>query len=86
MKSEAISGKKGVYKVTLVALPARALTLQIVKGVARASIDINKKEAFLQRIYVHSVERTLLPPRVEYIEIYGIDPESGDQVYEKVLP
>jgi len=77
----------GAYKISLVALPARIATLFMTPdGKAQLNIEISGKQCRLQRIYVHSVERTLRPPKVEYVELFGIDPSTGAQAYEKIIP
>jgi hypothetical protein len=78
---------KGHYKIQLVALPSREITLSLnSEGVAEAHILINKKNCLLQRIYVHAVDRTLRLPKVEFIELFGTVAKSGEAVYEKHIP
>jgi hypothetical protein len=78
---------KGRYKIELVALPSRALTLFLNdKGAAEAHILINGKDCVLNRIYVHAVDRTLRLPKVEFVELFGTDATSGEAAYEKFVP
>lgn len=52
--------------------------------VALATID--GQAARLQRIYVKTVERTLAPPKVEYVELFGVQPGTGSALSERLLP
>ena len=78
---------KGHYKIQLVALPSREIHLYLNSaGVAEAHITIAGKECLLRRIFVHAVDRTLRLPKVEFIELFGVDAKSGEAVYEKYIP
>jgi len=82
---EPIAGNAGQYKIVLVALAARPLTLSLdSEGRAHAALTINNAPAYLHRIFVFSVERTLLPPRVDYVELFGVHTGTGEAVYEKI--
>jgi len=82
---EPIAGSAGQYKIVLVALSARPLTLSLdSEGRAHAALTINNAPAYLHRIFVFSVERTLLPPRVDYVELFGVHTGTGEAVYEKI--
>jgi len=50
-------------------------------------IMMKGKEAYLKRVFIE-LEPTLfgLKPNIHYIEIFGIDPQTGRQVYEKFIP
>jgi len=64
----------------------REITVERIGGVFRAVTEIAGKPAVLDRIYVKSVERTLLLPSVEFVDLFGYDPGSGDERYERLLP
>jgi hypothetical protein len=53
-------------------------------GMYRAETLIDGRPAFVERIYIKSIERGALP-KVEYVELYGQDTETGDNCYEKVI-
>lgn len=48
-------------------------------------IEIDGRPAILERIYIFADESGLMP-EVEYIELFGLDWETGDSRYEKYLP
>jgi hypothetical protein len=54
-------------------------------GRYRAETVIDGKAAFVEKIYVKSVEGNTLP-RVEYVELSGEDIETGSGRYEKLVP
>lgn len=86
ISSEATPGKAGSYNCRLVALPARPVTVFIDEsGRLRGQLAINGKQTDLVRIYVHAVERTLLPPKVTYVDLIGQD-ETGAYVSERIIP
>lgn len=83
---EAIAGKAGSYHCRLVALPERPVTVWLdANGAPHATIAINGKAAQVVRIYVHAVDRTLLPPKVTHVDLVGRD-ENGAIVSERIIP
>jgi hypothetical protein len=54
-------------------------------GRYRAETLIDGKPAFVEKIYVKSIEGNTLP-RVEYVEFSGEDIETGNDRYEKLVP
>jgi hypothetical protein len=54
-------------------------------GMYRAETLIDGRPAFVERIYIKSIEGGALP-KVEYVELYGQDIETGDSCYEKLIP
>ena len=54
-------------------------------GRYRAETLIDGKSAFVEKIYIKSIEGGTLP-RVEYVELSGQDIETGDDRYEKLIP
>jgi hypothetical protein len=70
--------------VQLVAYPERKLRVYQANGSCRAEILIDGHPAFLERIYVKSVDAAILP-KVEYLELYGRDAGTGANLYEKIL-
>lgn len=55
------------------------------KGNPIALFPINNKLQILKRVYV-SVDETHFMPRVYYIELFGKDPVTGKDVYERFKP
>ena len=70
--------------VQLVSYPQKKLGVYRVNGSYRVETVINGRLAFLERIYVKSVNGGILP-RVEYLELYGNDIRTGGSLYEKVV-
>jgi hypothetical protein len=86
LSSEAIASAPGRYHCRLIALPERVVTVWIdAEGKLHATVLINGKVAELVRIYVMAVDRTMRTPKVEYIDLVGID-ESGNAVHERMIP
>ena len=54
-------------------------------GMYRAETRIDGGPAFVEKIYIKSIEDGILP-RVEYVELRGKDIETGDNRYEKLIP
>jgi hypothetical protein len=73
----------GVF-MQLVSYPQRKLRICRVNGSYRVETLINGRLAFLERIYVKSVNGVMLP-KVEYLELHGSDTRTGSRLYEKVV-
>jgi hypothetical protein len=50
-----------------------------------ALIDIDGHRSILSRIYIFAEESGMMP-KVKYLELFGVDLETGDERYEKYLP
>jgi uncharacterized iron-regulated protein len=70
--------------VQLVAYPERKVRVYQANGSYHAEIVIAGHPAFLERIYVKSVNAAILP-KVEYLELYGRATGTGANLYEKIL-
>ena len=71
--------------VDLVADVGRDLVVDRHAGEYRAFMEINGTTVLLDRIYIFAKE-TLMLPKVKYIELFGTDPDTGDEAYEKFKP
>ena len=71
--------------IDMVADVGRDLVLDKHEGGYRAFMEINGNQAMLDKIYIFAKE-TLMLPKVQYIELYGVDIESGKEAYEKFEP
>lgn len=69
-------------EVVLKAYPDRSLTIRAIDGRYVCTIQIANRTALLQRLYVKASESNSL--QVEYVELYGLDQESGQQLTERV--
>ncbi len=75
-----------LFNVKLKAFDKRPLLLFIDnKGVARAQIRIAGKPAYLKKIFVQSSE-SAFSVSVKYVELFGYDPISKVELYEKIIP
>jgi len=63
----------------------REITVSLVNGVSRATTEIAGHAAYLDRIYVHSIEKKLWPS-VQYLDLHGSDVVTGESRYERVYP
>lgn len=55
------------------------------EDVYRAYMRIDGRQAYVDHIYIFADESGLMP-KVEYLELFGVDMETGEEVYEKYLP
>lgn len=84
--TEKVKGKAQEYSVKLKAFKKRAVRLAKDKtGKFVARMKINGKDALLDRIYVKSEEGTIMAT-VIHVDLFGIDPETGDSITERVFP
>jgi len=81
-----VDGNK--YHLKLVALPDRAVSLvwDAATKSAHCLIPINGKSAWLERVYVDSTDSFIGLPKVNFVIIEGVDPESKAKVSEKIIP
>ena len=77
------SGKHWV--LTLVANRKREITVRPIEGGARAEMVIAGRPSIFEKMYINSTDGRLLP-KVNYIEFFGRDLESGEKRYEKFIP
>ena len=73
------------YKMTLVADPQRPITVKKVGDAVRAEGIIDGRPAVLEKMYIKASDR-VTGPKVEYIELYGKDMETGGKRYQKIVP
>jgi hypothetical protein len=63
----------------------RAVVVDTLDGVYRAFADIGGSRAVLEKVFIFAEEGKPLPS-VKYIELFGTDPATGDETYEKFEP
>jgi Domain of unknown function (DUF4833) len=74
----------GKYEICFVSY--KKFKIQLKPGTDRkyhAFATINNKESILTRIYLHINGGTFWSPNVEYVEVTGVDPSSGNLVKER---
>ncbi len=82
------SSQANEYSFHLVSYPQRNFYLKKDDcGQPVAVLTLSGKEAYLQRIFIQ-MEPALfgLKPNVHYIEIFGVDVQTGNLAYEKFVP
>ncbi|OQR99678.1 hypothetical protein ACHHYP_05084 [Achlya hypogyna] len=74
------------FDMALASLKDRAIVLFFDGTCVRARTTINgRPNVYLERVYVQSTTSWGLP-KVEFVEIFGVDPKTSEVVYEKKLP
>jgi hypothetical protein len=73
------------YKMTLAAAPQQRITVKKEKGAVRAEAVINGRPAVLEKMYINASDG-LTGPKVQYIEVYGKDLQTGEKCREKMVP
>jgi hypothetical protein len=63
----------------------RNLVVDVHEGVYRAFMEIDGRQALLEKIYIFA-EETFLLPDVKYLELFGVDVATGEEINEKFLP
>ena len=81
-----ISGAINTYEGHFLAYRKRKFVVkQDANGIPYALFQINNKMQILKRVYV-KVDESKFLTTVEYIELFGKDPVTGKDVYEKFKP
>jgi hypothetical protein len=77
----------GEYSVKLVAFPKRLGTLKLAADGTTPVMymEINGQQCVLKKIFVQAVDRMIGLPKVEYIELFGVDAD-GNAAQERLKP
>jgi len=73
------------YKMALVAAPEKQIIVKKEKDAVHAEVVINGRPAGLEKLHVHASDG-LTGPKVHYIEVYGKDLKTGEELHEKMVP
>ncbi|GAB2789139.1 hypothetical protein GCM10027275_37620 [Rhabdobacter roseus] len=73
------------YELLLNAFRKRPMTLVYQQGKPLALTLINGRTASLQKIFVQLEPGSALLPKVQYLELYGMDTRAQQPVYEKIV-
>ena len=73
------------FKMTLVADPQRPITVKQERDAVRAEGVIDGRPAVLEKMYIKASDG-LTGPKVEYLELYGKDLQTGGKRYQKIIP
>ena len=77
--------KGDFWIMDLVADIQRKIKVYKVNGRYRAEILIDGRPAFIDRIYIESIEGGMRP-KVKYMEFFGKSIKTGSSLYEKFIP
>ena len=73
------------YTLTLAAAPWLPLSIKKAGDTTRAEVAINGRPAVLEKMFIQTHDR-LIGPKVDYIELYGKDLQTGEACREKIVP
>ena len=73
------------YKMTLVAAPEKQITVKKEKDAVHAEAVIDGRPAVLEKMHINATDG-LTGPKVQYIEVYGKDLQTGEKRREKMVP
>jgi len=71
--------------MTLVAAPQQQITVKKAGDAIRAEVVIGGRQAVLEKIYINASDG-LTGPKVQYIELYGKDLQTGAKRSQKIVP
>ena len=75
----------GTFKMVFKAQRKRHFTIREHNGCPVVMIPIHGRNAILRKLYVKSKE-TLVLPKVDYIEFFGEDADTGEPLHQKFKP
>ncbi len=81
---EGIPGEPS-YRMTLKAEKNRPIKVYMDEKMARAEIAIDGQPSVLERIYIDTIEE-FFRPKVQFVDLFGAIPQSGQQRTEKIIP
>ena len=73
------------YKMSLVAAPQLQITVRKEGAAVRAEGVIDGRPAVLEKMFIKASDG-LTGPKVEYLELYGKDLQTGGKRYQKIVP
>jgi hypothetical protein len=78
--------KKGEFDISLVSYKKKQIHIfKNQRGEMQANMVIDGKMARFKNVYVE-IEKNFFIPEIAYVEVFGEDLESGQAVYEKIIP
>ena len=75
----------GTYAMAFKAARKRRLSVRMLDGCPVVIAPIGDRSGILRRLFVQSKEGAF-PPKVEFVELFGVDAASGGSLYEKFDP
>ena len=73
------------YRMTMVAGPGRRITVRQEKDAVRAEAVIDGRLAVLEKMYIIASDGPMWP-KVQYVDVYGKDLQTGEQRREELVP
>ena len=73
------------FRMALVVAPEKQIIVKKEKDTVHAEGVINGRPAGLEKLHIHATDG-LTGPKVEYLELYGKDLETGKKRYQKIAP
>jgi hypothetical protein len=77
--------KSGIVTLHMAADIGQPIRVQHINGEYRAMVDIDGKPSQLEKIYIQASGKGM-SISVEFVEIYGIDLDTGDETYTRFVP
>ncbi|RRB04468.1 DUF4833 domain-containing protein [Larkinella rosea] len=84
-KHKAVNHSENHFEIYLNAFKKRTIWVDFQQGKPMALTTINGRKACLQKVFVQIEPGSGLIPKVQYVELFGIDPVAGIPVYERML-
>lgn len=76
--------KENQYEFTLVSYPEKKLYLEInSKGKPQVRTTINGKKMILHKMFLNMQKGVSIKPKIENIDFYGLDIETGKEIKER---
>ena len=77
--------KSGLITLHMAADIGQPIRVQHIDGAYRAMVDIDGNPSQLEKIYIQASKKGM-SITVEFVEIYGIDLDTGDETYIRFVP
>ena len=77
---------KNKFRIDLIALEDRKITVEKLEGKYKCIVDINGKPSILEKVYIDAKDRMLWFPKVLYIDLFGYDLQTKASVQERITP
>ena len=74
------------FEVHLVALPHMKPILKLINGIPTVVATLGGRLCQMFRVYVLSSENMIGLPKVHWVNIHGIDLDTGEEIVEKISP
>lgn len=79
-------GKADEFDVHLVALPHMKPVLKMMDGIPTIVGTLGGRQCRMFRVFASSSENMFGLPKVHFVNIHGVDLETGEEIVEKISP